>query len=124
MKTILLVDDDDHVREVAQMCLEMMGGWRVIAVASGADAVEAAERLAPDAILLDVMMPDMDGPATFHELRRIPGLGSVPIVFLTAKVQPSELRVLDELGAAGVLPKPFDPVTLSAELARVLGWSS
>jgi CheY-like chemotaxis protein len=116
---ILLVDDEDDIRRVATLSLERVGGWEVVPARSAAEAVAAAERGGFDAVLLDVMMPDVDGPATLERLRPILGPG-VPVVFLTAKVQPADVERLRGLGATGVLAKPFDPMRLPGELAGAL----
>jgi CheY-like chemotaxis protein len=119
---ILIVDDDDAIREVAQTSLELVGGWQVDCASSGADALIIARQNQPDAILLDVMMPAMDGPTTFGRLQADPRTRSIPVVLLTAKVQGSERRRWESLGVAGVLAKPFDPMTLPKEVAELLGW--
>jgi CheY-like chemotaxis protein len=121
-RTILLVDDEDDIREVAQLSLEMTTAWQVRTAASGAEALRLAAADPPDAILLDVMMPEMDGPATARALRASAATAQIPIILLTAKVQAADRRRFDDLGVAGVLGKPFDPMTLAAEVARVLGW--
>lgn len=123
-KRILIVDDEDDIREVAQMTLEMMAGWDVRTASSGAQGLSMAAADPPDAILLDVMMPEMDGPATLARLRAEPATAGVPVVFLTAKAQAAEQRRLAELGAAGVLAKPFDPSLLADQVSRALGWPS
>ena len=119
---ILIVDDDEAIREVVQTSLELIGGWEVDCAASGADALSIATANPPDAILLDVMMPTMDGPTTFGRLQADPRTRSVPVVLLTAKVQGLERRQWESLGVAGVLAKPFDPMTLPSEVAVLLGW--
>ena len=116
---LLLVDDEADIRRVAKLSLERVGGWEVVPAASSTEAVAAAECGGFDAVLLDVMMPDVDGPATLERLRPILG-PHVPVVFLTAKVQPADVERLRGLGAAGVLAKPFDPMRLPDELAQVL----
>ena len=116
---ILVVDDEDDIRRVATLSLERVGGWEVVPAGSALEAVAAAEGGGFDAVLLDVMMPDVDGPATLERLRPILG-ADVPVVFLTAKVQPADVERLRGLGAAGVLAKPFDPMRLADELAEVL----
>ncbi len=121
-RRVVVVDDDADIREIATLSLEMMHGWEVVAVASGAEAVEVVGRVEPDAVLLDVMMPGQDGPATLAALRAQPGTRDVPVVFLTAKAQVRERAELESLGAAGVLAKPFDPMTLGSDLAAALGW--
>ncbi len=122
MKRILVVDDEDDIREVAAMSLEMVGGWKVITAVSGAEAIAKAEAEQPDAILLDVMMPDMDGPTTFGKLRESPKTRDIPVILLTAKIQAMDKRKLAELGVTGILPKPFDPMTLPDAVASTLGW--
>jgi CheY-like chemotaxis protein len=119
---ILVVDDEVDIRRVAALSLERVGGWEVVPAGSATEAVAAAEGGGFDAVLLDVMMPDVDGPATLERLRPILGPG-VPVVFLTAKVQPADVERLRGLGATGVLAKPFDPMRLPDELAEVLAGS-
>ena len=121
-RRVLIVDDDDAIREVAQAALELVGGWQVDLATSGQEAVELARADPPDVVLLDVMMPVMDGPTTFAELQADPRTADVPVVLLTAKVQPAERRRWDGLGVAGVLMKPFDPLKLAGEVADLLGW--
>lgn len=121
-RVLVIVDDDPDIREIATLSLEMVQGWTVIAVSSGAEALTVVAREGPDAVLLDVMMPGQDGPATLAALRAQEGTRDVPVVFLTAKAQVRERADLEALGAAGVLAKPFDPMTLGAQLAAVLGW--
>ena len=116
---ILVVDDEDDIRRVAALSLERVGGWEVVPAGSAVEAVAAAEAGGFDAVLLDVMMPDVDGPATLKRLRPILG-PDVPVVFLTAKVQPADVARLRDLGAAGVLAKPFDPMRLPDELTELL----
>jgi CheY-like chemotaxis protein len=120
---ILVVDDSKLVHELARMALEGQSGWEIRCAASGAEAVALAAAEQPDAILLDVEMPEMDGPATVAALRAEPLAAQTPIVFLTAHDNPDELARLRALDVAGVLAKPFDVGTLSDELADVLGWA-
>ena len=122
-RKILLVDDEDDIREVAQMSLEMTAGWDVVTASSGADALRLAAAERPDAILLDVMMPGMDGPATARALRAADDTARIPIILLTAKVQAADRKRFDDLGVAGVLSKPFDPMELAAQVSGVLGWT-
>jgi CheY-like chemotaxis protein len=119
---VLVVDDDDMLREVAKVALEMVGGWRVSAADSGLEAQRIALAEQPDALLLDVMMPGMDGPSTVVALRQDPATRDIPVIFLTAKVGGGGHAQWDHLDVAGVIPKPFDPMTLPAEVARLLGW--
>ena len=121
-RRLLLVDDDDGVRFVARSALERVGGWTVTAVSSGADAIDEATTAPPDAILLDVMMPGLDGPSTLAQLRENPVTADIPVIFLTAKARSSQHDTLLELGAKGVLVKPFDPMQLSNQVAALLGF--
>lgn len=122
MRRVLVVDDDDAIREVAEVALGIVGGWDVVAASSGAECVRRASEVQPEAILLDVMMPGMDGPTTVEKLREDPATQDIPVILLTAKVQPSELRAWERLDLAGVIAKPFDPMTLAAKVAALLGW--
>lgn len=122
-KRILVIDDEDDIREVAQLCLETVGGWEVISAASGHEGLMLAASETPDAILLDVMMPDMDGPTTFKKLQADRSTQNIPVILLTAKVQASEQRRFAELGVKAVFVKPFDPMTLAHQLAQTLNWS-
>jgi len=122
-KRILIVDDEDDIREVATMSLEVIGGYEVRTASSGAEALELAAADPPDAILLDVMMPGMDGPTTFRRLQEAEGTAAIPVVLLTAKVQSADRRIFEDLGVAAVLTKPFDPMQLAAQLADALGWT-
>ena len=117
---LLLVDDEDDIRRIAALTLERLGGWDVTPAGGADDALAAAHGGGFDAVLLDVMMPDVDGPALLERLRPVIG-PAVPVVFLTAKVQAADVERLRGLGAAGVIAKPFDPMTLSGELAAILG---
>jgi two-component system OmpR family response regulator len=116
---ILYVDDEDDIREIAVMSLELDPEIAVKACNSGSGALTVASEWLPDLILLDVMMPDMDGPETLERLRLDPKTASIPVVFATARSQPEDLERFMSLGAAGVISKPFDPMTL-AEQAREL----
>jgi CheY-like chemotaxis protein len=122
-RKILIVDDEDDIREVAAMSLEMSAGWEVVGASSGVEGLAKARTEKPDAILLDVMMPAMDGPATLQKLRADPEIAALPVVFLTDKLQATDRRRLAELGAAGVLAKPFDPMTLADQVKEALGWT-
>jgi CheY-like chemotaxis protein len=122
LRRILFVEDDPDIQMVARMALEALGGFTVLACSSGAEALAKVEGFAPDLILLDVMMPGMDGPATLKALRRQPCCSELPVVFMTAKVQTQELAVYRELGAEEVIAKPFDPMAL-AERVRTI-WSA
>ena len=121
-KHILLIDDEEDIREVAAMSLETVAGWRVTCASSGGEGIKLAEQATPDAIILDVMMPDQDGPQTLQLLRQNAKTKSIPVLFLTAKVQAIERQRLHEIGASGTLAKPFDPMTLADEISQTLGW--
>jgi len=122
LKKILYVEDEQDIQTVARMALEMVGKFTVCACSSGEEAVAAAAGFAPDLILLDVMMPGMDGPTTLARLRQDASGAGVPAVFMTAKVQPHEIENLKALGAVEVIAKPFDPMTLSDTLRGI--WTS
>lgn len=121
-KRILIIDDEDDIREVAQVSLETGAGWEVQTAGSGKEGLEMAVVGQPDAILLDVMMPDMDGPTTYQKLQARPEISHIPVVLLTAKVQPADRRRFSSLGVKGVLAKPFDPLTLADQAAAIIGW--
>ncbi|WP_029408723.1 response regulator [Thiomicrorhabdus sp. Milos-T2] len=112
LQKILYAEDEPDIQSIAQMALEMMGGYTLKLCQNGQQAVEAAEEFAPDLILLDVMMPTMDGPTALQEIRKIPSLKNTPVIFMTAKVQQQEVENYKALGAIDVIPKPFDPMTL------------
>jgi CheY-like chemotaxis protein len=113
LKRILLVEDDPDIQLVASLALSSLGGFEVGVCGSADEALRTAVAFAPDLILLDVMMPGMDGPAALKALRGVAELAGTPIIFMTAKVQPQELAGYRRLGSLGVIAKPFDPGTLS-----------
>lgn len=121
LEKILYVEDDADIQAVATMVLEL-DGLEVIACASGREALVEIQRNKPDFLLLDVMMPDLDGPQTLKEMRRLGLLGDIPFAFMTAKVQSGEVSELHALGACGVIAKPFDPMTLAEQLRQL--WQS
>ncbi len=116
---ILYVEDEPDIRTVAQMALQAVGGFAVIACASGQEALDAAPHAQADLLLLDIMMPGMDGPSTLKALREIPATAQTPVIFMTAKVQAAEVALYKGLGALEVIPKPFDPMELSAQIQRI-----
>jgi CheY-like chemotaxis protein len=124
MRQILIIDDEDDIREVAALSLEATAGWNIITASSGADGIRAAAdpRHRPHAILMDVMMPGMDGPTTFRKMQQNPEIATIPVILLTAKVQGVDQRRFADLGVAAVLFKPFDPLTLAAQISNALGW--
>ncbi len=117
LSRILLVDDDDNIRTIAELSLE--DDFQVDIASSGQEAIEIAMVRPPDLILLDVMMPGLDGKATFGKFKEIPSLAAIPVVFMTAKVLTHEIDFYIELGAAGVISKPFDPMTLAEEVQTI-----
>ena len=116
---ILYVEDQPDIRLVAKMALEAVGGFTVIACESGAEALRSAPEAKADLLLLDVMMPGMDGPALLALLREMPATAKTPVIFMTAKVQASEVALYKGLGALEVIAKPFDPMALSEQLRRI-----
>ena len=122
-RRILIIDDEEDIREVAAMTLEM-AGFRVLTSSGGREGVSKAAIEQPDAILLDVMMPELDGPATLEALRALDATRHIPVIFLTAKIQPADRRHLSDLGAVAVMAKPFDPNRLGRDIADVMGWAT
>jgi CheY-like chemotaxis protein len=125
MRRILIIDDEEDIREVAALSLEATAGWEVVTASNGADGILAAvnSKPAPDAILMDVMMPEMDGPTTFRMMQQNPELAGIPVLLLTAKVQGVDQRRFADLGVAAVLFKPFNPLTLADQICEKLGWT-
>ena len=123
LNRILMIEDDLDIQAVARLVLETLGGFTVEVCSRGQEALETAPVFRPDMILLDVMMPGMDGPTTLMHLRALPDMEKVPVVFMTAKVMPDEIDHYKTLGALDVIRKPFDPMTLSATLNTIWGRS-
>ena len=119
LSKILYVEDEADIRQIAKLALEQVGGFTVELCASGEEALEKAAAHKPDMILLDVMMPGMDGPTTLQHLRTQETLADVPVAFLTAKVQPQEVLAFKEMGAMDVIAKPFDPMTLADQVRAI-----
>lgn len=117
LKRILYVEDEPDIQAVARIALEAVGGFILKVCSSGEEALQAAIEFRPDLLLLDVMMPGMDGPTTLRELRKLPELADTPAVFMTAKVQPQEIEQFKACGAVEVIAKPFDPMALSAQIS-------
>ena len=117
---VLLVDDDTNIRMVAVMGLEDELDWEIQEACSGQEAIQLASTQKPDLILLDMMMPGMDGVSAFGKLRELDTVKDTPIIFMTAKVQPEEIESYKILGARGVIIKPFDPITLAQEIQDIL----
>jgi CheY-like chemotaxis protein len=121
-RRVLVVDDEDHIREVAAVSLELTAGWEVRRAGSGTEGIDMALSWRPDAVLLDVMMPDVDGPAAFGRLQSDERTANIPVVFLTAKVQTADRHRYTGLGVKGVIAKPFDPIGLAERMSEILGW--
>ena len=119
LQRILHIEDEEDIRTIAKLTLEALGGFTVESCGSGPEAIAAAPHFKPDMILLDVMMPGMDGPMTLAELRKLPGTQRTPVIFMTAKAQPHEIVKFRELGAVDVVTKPFDPQVLCEHLAAI-----
>lgn len=119
-KCMLIIDDEEDIREVAQLCLETVGGWQVCTAQSGSEGLISAGCEQFDAILLDIMMPDMDGLSTLEKLRANSLTKNIPVIFLTAKNNLFNRDRLTQMGVKGIIPKPFDPMTLAQEVAQLL----
>lgn len=120
-RSLLVIDDDRDIRQVAKTSLELVGGFHVIVADSGQRGLTLAHEARPDAIILDLMMPDLDGRTTLAQLKRTPETASIPVIMLTAKVQADRQELVGQ-GAAGVLVKPFDPMQLPDQVCHILGW--
>lgn len=121
LKRILYVEDEPDIQAVARIALENLGGFTLQVCSSGSEALAQATAFGPQLLLLDVMMPGMDGPTTLSELRKLPATAAVPAIFMTAKVQPGEVAQYKALGAVDVIAKPFDPMTLATQIRTI--WS-
>ncbi len=121
LSRVLLVEDDLDIQFVAQLALEAVGSFVVEICSSGSEVLDIAPRFCPDLIILDVMMPGMNGPSTLKALRELAGTVETPVIFMTAKAQHHEVEHYLELGALGVITKPFDPLTLPATITSI--WS-
>lgn len=119
LERIMMVEDEPDIQTIARLALETVGGFTVEICSSGPQALETAPVWKPDLILLDVMMPDMDGPTTFEKLKDLSATSSIPIIFMTAKVQPREIESYKALGALDVVAKPFDPMTLADTIRSI-----
>ncbi|MEL6158419.1 MAG: response regulator [Cyanobacteria bacterium J06623_5] len=121
-KSILIIDDEVSIQRVVSLSLKMEAEWQVIAASSGREGILQAERHQPDAILLDVMMPEIDGIATFEALKKNPSTRSIPVVLLTAKTRAAEKQLFQNLGVAGVITKPFTPLGLANQISKLVNW--
>lgn len=126
-RTVLVVDDDDSIREIAEISLQLVGGMHVLTASGGVEALETLEQTRtqlPDVVLMDVMMPDMDGLTTFRHMQADPDIRNIPVILVTAKVQVGDRQVWDGLAISGVISKPFDPMTLAEQVGQMLGWDA
>ncbi|PSN16294.1 two-component system response regulator [filamentous cyanobacterium CCP5] len=121
-RCILIVDDEADIQDITKLGLEMSAGWTVLIASSGAEALEVAAAHRPDGILLDMMMPQMDGRATLQQLKANPQTQGIPVILVTAKAQPANLKDFSDLQVAAVIAKPFRPLKLAGEIAQALGW--
>ena len=122
VKRILVIDDDAQIRGVASASLSMVGGWDVSMASSGPDGIAQATAEQPDAILLDVMMPGVDGRATLRELRSTPATAGIPVIMLTATLGSDGLPPVFDQPVTAVIPKPFDIMGLAEKVAVAMGW--
>jgi len=116
LKKILHVEDEDDIRQITKLVLESIGGFEVESCSSGHAALEKVQDFAPDLIILDVMMPEMDGPMTLEALRKLSTSAAIPVIFMTAQAQPHERERLMNLGSIGIITKPYDPQALPEQL--------
>ncbi|MGK7889992.1 MAG: response regulator [Leptolyngbyaceae cyanobacterium] len=121
-KRVLIIDDEEAIQTVVKFGLKMAAGWDVLTASSGMEGICQAQVEQPDIILLDVMMPEMDGLTTFKKLSQDPETQSIPVIFLTAKAQASEKRIFQKTGVNGVITKPFNSLDLAQEITRILNW--
>jgi two-component system, OmpR family, alkaline phosphatase synthesis response regulator PhoP len=121
IKHILIIDDEPDIREATQVCLEISKGWTVTTANSSKEGLAMAASEQPDAILLDVMMPDVDGLVTFELMRANPATKHIPVILLTAKAQPDDRRRFMQLEITAVITKPYDPLTLADQIEKILG---
>jgi two-component system, OmpR family, alkaline phosphatase synthesis response regulator PhoP len=121
-RQVLIIDDEEAIQTIVRVGLNMAAGWEVITASAGAEGIIRAQAEQPDLILLDVMMPEMDGIATFKELRQHADTQSIPVIFLTAKAQASDQHLLHNTGANGVITKPFNSLDLAQQICTVMDW--
>jgi CheY-like chemotaxis protein len=119
LRHILCIDDEEDILQITRMSLETLGGFQVSICKGSGEALAQVKRLMPDVVLLDVMMPGQDGPSTLKLFQEDPDVAKIPVIFLTAKAQPSELANLIRLGAKGVISKPFNPMLLSRQVLEL-----
>ncbi|MER2519301.1 MAG: response regulator [Bdellovibrionales bacterium] len=122
LQKIMCIDDEPDILDIVKICLEAGGGYEVVTCSSGKEVLDQIGDIKPDLVLLDILIPAMDGVTIFGKLRGYSSLKAVPIIFITAMVQPKEVSTYIEIGAAGVIMKPFDPMKLPAEVESL--WKS
>ena len=121
-RNILLIDDEETIQEVVQVGIRIETGWQVETASSGLEGINLAQKYQPDVILLDVMMPGMDGIDTLSQLKTNEKTNAIPVIFLTAKAQAAEKNQFQNLGVVDVITKPFNSMTLASQIAKILGW--
>ena len=121
--TVLVVDDDETIRELTQLALESVNGWSVMTADGGVAALEMCRLHHPDAVLLDMMMPDMDGLTTFEHLQADPATWDIPVILFTAKGRVGDRQPWDDYAIRGMIPKPYNPMTLGQQVSDLLQWS-
>jgi DNA-binding response OmpR family regulator len=122
LRRILIIDNESYIQELVKMCLETVAGWEILTASSGREGIGIAETEQPDAILLDVMMPDMDGATTFAKLQKNSLTNKIPVIFLTAKIQAADRLRYEEMGIDKAIAKPFNPLELASTIETQLGW--
>lgn len=122
-KKVLVVDNEEYILEVTKICLETVTRWKVLTASSGQEGIVKAEAYGPDAILLDVMMPEMDGFTTFEKLQANLATQNIPVIFLTAKIQAADRQRYAQKGILSAISKPFNPLELAGQIAEALGWT-
>jgi CheY-like chemotaxis protein len=123
-RRVLIVDDQADIRDIARVGIELTTDWHVMVASSGEEAIQMAAAERPDAILLDVMMPEMDGPAAVRALRADPATHDIPVILLTARMMLDDGDGLSQIAVSGLLPKPFDPMSLAESVSSLLGWAA
>lgn len=121
--TVLVVDDDENIRELTKLALETVCGWQVLTADGGFSAIEMCRQHQPDAVLLDRMMPDMDGLTTFENLQADQATREIPVILFTAKGRPGERQEWEDTGIRGMIAKPYNPMTLGERVSEILHWS-
>jgi two-component system, OmpR family, alkaline phosphatase synthesis response regulator PhoP len=121
-KRVLIIDDEETIQTVVKFGIKIAAGWEVLTASSGPQGIQTAQSEVLDVILLDVMMPDMDGIATFQALQTYPETEQIPVIFLTAKAQTAEKSQFNDLGVSGIITKPFNSLDLPGQIAKILHW--